>query len=236
MKRRLVLVAASGLAREVVETVRAADAYEVLGFVDDNAALHGTLIDGVPVLGGIDDLPDLLGSTGGKGPAEVLLCAGKGSSRHALASRLAAADFGPRYATVIHPSVIVPKSCEVGSGTILLAGCVLTASVRIGAHVVAMPQVTMTHDDEVGDYATLAAGVSLGGTVQVGQRVYLGMNSAVREGCSIGADAVIGMGAAVVSDVPAGQIWVGVPARPMKQDHSSASSSDRDNARKVIGV
>jgi acetyltransferase-like isoleucine patch superfamily enzyme len=97
----------------------------------------------------------------------------------------------------------------------LLAGCVLTAQVTIGCHVVAMPQVTMTHDDVVSDFATLCAAVTLGGSVHIGEAAYLGMASCVRERVIIGAGALIGMGAVVLSDVPPHQVWVGNPAHPL---------------------
>jgi sugar O-acyltransferase (sialic acid O-acetyltransferase NeuD family) len=206
VSRPLILVAASGLARECVEAVRLGDAYEPVGFVDDNSAAWGTIVAGLPVLGGLDVLaehPD----------AAVLLCTGKGTTRRTLANRLLTQ--GVEYATVIHPSVTLPPSCSVGPGSVLLAGCVLTASVRIGAQVVVMPQVTLTHDNAVSDYGTLCAAVTLGGSVTVGEAAYLGMASAVREGCRIGAEAMIGMGAVVLNDVPDGQTWVGNPARPL---------------------
>ena len=38
----------------------------------------------------------------------------------------------------------------------------------------------------------------------------------LREGVRIGADATVGMGSVVLDDVPAGQTWVGVPARPIR--------------------
>ena len=49
----------------------------------------------------------------------------------------------------------------------------------------------------------------------VGPAAYLGMNVAVREQTSIGPGATVGMGAVVVDDLPAGEIWAGVPARPL---------------------
>ena len=206
MSTPLILFAASGLAREALEAVRASGEYDVIGIVDDNPRLSGELVSGIKVLGGVDvvqDYPD----------AAVLPCAGKGTVRESLAERLDLDE--ARYATVVHPSVTVPPTCAVGIGSILLAGCVLTTSVTLGRHVVVMPNVTLTHDDAVEDYATLCAGVTLGGGVHIGARAYVGMNATVRERVTVGNDAVIGMGAAVLHDVPSAQTWIGVPARPL---------------------
>jgi sugar O-acyltransferase (sialic acid O-acetyltransferase NeuD family) len=199
----LLLVAAGGLAREVLAAVRAYGAFEVIGFLDDDPARWGDVLDDAKVVGGLDavaDFPD----------AAVTLCAGRGTVRAALAARLVAHGVG--YATVIHPDAAVPESCAVGPGSIVLAGCVLTTAVTLGRHVVAMPNVVLTHDDVVDDFATLCAGVALGGSVRVGARAYLGMNASVRERRRIGADATIGMGSVVLTDVPDGETWAGVPA------------------------
>ena len=44
------------------------------------------------------------------------------------------------------------------------------------------------------------------------------MNSSVRERTSVGAFATVGMGAAVLSNVPDGETWVGVPAHAIDQE------------------
>ena len=103
-----------------------------------------------------------------------------------------------------------------GAGTVLLAGTVVTTPLRIGAHVVAMPHVLITHDDEIADGVTFAGRASLGGAVTVGECAYLGQGSSVREMLSIGARAVVGMGSVVLQDVPAGEVWAGVPARRIR--------------------
>jgi sugar O-acyltransferase (sialic acid O-acetyltransferase NeuD family) len=199
----IILAAASGLAREVLEAVRADGRNEVCGIVDDDPARWGDGVEGMPVLGGLDAIHDHDG-------VEVVLCAGGGMVRRRMAARLGLPV--ERYATVVHPSVRVPPSCSVGAGSVVLAGAVLTASVRIGGHVVVMPNATLTHDDVLDDFATICAGVTLGGGVRVGAAAYVGMGAGVRENVQIGAEAVVGMGAVVLTDVPPGQTWAGVPA------------------------
>lgn len=201
----LLLIGASGLAREVLATVRSSGQYDIAGFLDDEE-MSGIEIDGAPVLGPIDDAVDFM-------HAFVLVCLDSGQARKTVVDRLAALGIAAtRYATVIDPTVRMPEGCRIGRGSILLQNVTLTASVTLGSHVVAMPGVTFTHDDVVADFATLAAGTSLGGGVRVGRGAYLGMNSSVRERTSIGPYATVGMGAAVLSDVPEGETWVGVPA------------------------
>ncbi|WP_427173003.1 NeuD/PglB/VioB family sugar acetyltransferase [Arthrobacter sp. 92] len=207
----LLLIAASGLAREVMALVRRSGQYDILGILDDDEELTGVEVDGAPVLGPISDAPQF-------NQAFILVCLGSGRARESVVDRLTAMGIAPtRYAKVVDRSLATPEECRVGHGSILLQNVTVTASVTIGSHVVAMPGVILTHDDDVADFATLAAGVCLGGGVRIGHAAQLGMNSSVRERTSVGAHATIGMGAAVLSNVPDGETWVGVPAHPI--DH-----------------
>jgi sugar O-acyltransferase (sialic acid O-acetyltransferase NeuD family) len=213
--RGLLLVGASGFAREAAEAVRAVNAeaptWDLLGYVDDNPALLGTEISGVPVVGPIDavhDHPD----------AAVVLCTGRPDnyvSRPLIAERLGLDD--ERYATVVHPTATVGTTCRVGAGTVLLAHVDLTADVVVGRHVAVMPQVVITHDVTIDDCATIASGVRLGGSCHVGEAAYIGSGACLREGLTVGARAMVGMGAVVTRDVPAERLWFGAPARDVSR-------------------
>lgn len=206
----LVLVGASGLAREATAVAVLLHHAGPVNIVDDNTATWGTLHGLTPVVGSVDLVPDLVDH-------DVVLALGRGGHRRRVATRLGMLGLdADRYTSLVHPRVVLPGSCHIGTGSIALDGVVLTADVEVGEHVVLMPQVTLTHGCRVGDFATLCAGVSLGGDVEVGEAAYLGMNASVREGVRIGAGATVGMGSVVLSDVPAGETWVGVPARPIR--------------------
>lgn len=206
----VVLVAAGGLAREALAAVRASGELRVIGMVDDDPSLAGSRIDGVEILGGLDAV-DALTDCG------YLICAGAGRTRAVIAGRLAERGVGPeRFATVVHPTASIPSGTVVGVGSIVLAGVVVTANAALGDHLVAMPHAVITHDADIGDFVTLCANVSLGGGVTLGPRAYLGMGASVRQGVRIGADATLGMGSVLLTDLPAGEIWAGVPAAPLR--------------------
>ncbi|MFI1282059.1 NeuD/PglB/VioB family sugar acetyltransferase [Streptomyces sp. NPDC020858] len=216
----LLIVGAGGFARETAQAVRDAAAADVArgrpprcrlaGHLDDDPALHGRDVDGVPVLGGCDRVHALPA-------ARVVVCVGSPRD-YAVRARLVRRLGLPadRYATVVHPTAVVSASSVVGAGSVLLAHCVLTAAVRVGAHVAVMPHTVLTHDDEVGDFATLASGVRLGGGVRVERGAYVGAGALVRESVRVGAWSLTGMGSTVLADVPAGEVWAGSPARRLR--------------------
>lgn len=203
----LLLLAASGLAREVIAASHAD--WRIAGILDDDPTMHGTLLSGVEVIGGVE--------LAARRTESLLVCVGSGVGRAAIVHRLAGLGVeDDRYASMVDDTVRVPAGCPVGAGSVLLPGVVITADARIGRHVVIMPNVTVTHDNVLDDFVTIAAGASLGGFVRLGRASYIGMNASIRQGLSVGRGATVGMGSAVLRDVPDGETWVGVPARAIR--------------------
>jgi sugar O-acyltransferase (sialic acid O-acetyltransferase NeuD family) len=209
--RDLLIAGAGGLARETAAAVAAINAvtptWRLLGLLDDDPALHGTSVSGLPVLGplpAVADHPD----------AAVVVCIA--NPRNPGVRGLVTARLGvpaTRYATIVHPSADVGAGCTVGPGTVLLAQTVLTADVSVGAHVAVMPQVVLTHDDVVEDFVTIASGVRVSGGVRIGSGAYLGAGALIRESLRVGANSIVGMGSVLLRDVPTGEVWAGNPAR-----------------------
>ena len=201
--RDLVIVGAGGFARETAAAATAAG-WRVLGFLDDDPALHGTTRSGLPILGPVSAPAD----------TAVVVCVGNPrdyTARQRIVERLGLP--AERYATVVHPSAEVGSGSVVGPGSVLLAGTVLTADVTVGSHVAVMPQAVLTHDDRVGDYATVASGVRLGGGAVLESGAYVGAGALVLQGVTVGARSLVGMGSVVLRDVPPDEVWAGNPAR-----------------------
>ena len=213
MRQRLIIAGTGGFARETAALVDSLNAHhetwDLVGFVDDNPALAGSTVSGRPVLGPVDAVRDR--------DAAVVICIGNPHnyfSRRRIVERLA---LDPnRYATLVHPTAVIGGSSTLGPGTVVHALTVLTTDVHVGAHVTMMPGIVLTHDDIVDDYVTMGAGVRVAGGVHVRTGAYVGSGSLIRESLCIGEWSMIGMGAVVTHPVPAAQIWIGAPARYMR--------------------
>lgn len=77
--------------------------------------------------------------------------------------------------------------------------------------------VHIAHNVRIGSDCQVVAGAVIGGSAVIGDRVFIGMGALIKNKVRIGNDAIIGMGAVVTKDVPAGETWVGNPARKLEK-------------------
>ena len=212
---RVVIVGAGGHGREIADVVRACIAagedLELLGFVDEDASLHGKRYDDAPVLGNSTWL-------GGKANDVQLLC-GLGAPRTKAAVVPRFRELGFTWRGLIHPRAETTRTAKLGEGVILTAGVVVTneIEIEIGDHVHLNRNSTVGHDCRVGDYVHLAPGAVLSGHVDIGMGCDIGTRACVIQGLTVGPWTVVGAGAAVVRDLPGYCTAVGVPARVLQR-------------------
>lgn len=208
----MLIAGAGGLGRETAALIMGITdgGFTTAGFLDDDPALEGGSVMGFPVLGPIDAAASMT-------DCGLVVAVGYPDDREArrrIVERLALPTH--RYELLIDPSVSLGAQTQMGMGTVVFAGTVLTQNIRVGRHTVIMPNVVLTHDDVVGDFVTLGAGAKLAGGVTLGDCAYVGAGAMLREGISVGAGAMLGMGSVLLEDVPPGATWAGVPARPLR--------------------
>lgn len=208
--KQLVIWGCGGMAREV-NLLCEQTGDRVAGFLDERPEMKGCIVDDRPVLGDIDDIPELRDGV-------QIICAGVGdpSLKKQFADRTLHAGFTIS-APLVHPGVFVSKRNSISPGAVVCAGTTMTVNVRLGAHVIVNRMSTLGHDVLVADYATIAPGANISGNVTIGEGAYIGTGVSIREKVRIGAWAVVGGGAFVKDDVPPGCMVAGVPATIKKQ-------------------
>jgi sugar O-acyltransferase (sialic acid O-acetyltransferase NeuD family) len=119
------------------------------------------------------------------------------------------------YATpnIIHPSAVISRSAQLGSGIFIGAGAIVGTGARIDNAAIINTGARIDHDCHIGPGSHIAPGATLSGNVTVGARTWLGTGCTIKHGIVIDDDVIVGVGAAVVSNLPRGKTYVGVPAR-----------------------
>jgi UDP-N-acetylglucosamine acyltransferase len=100
---------------------------------------------------------------------------------------------------------------------------------RIGARTFVMAHCHIGHDAEIGADCELAPGTVIGGHAVLEDGVRCGIGVLVRPFIRVGAGARLGAGAVVVKHVPAGEVWVGNPARKLEKPvEAELTESERE--------
>lgn len=120
-----------------------------------------------------------------------------------------------KYTTLIHPSAIISKYAEIGEGSIITAGTIVTTDIKIGKHAHLNLHTTIGHDCKIGDYFTTAPATNISGLCEIGDSVYFGTNSSIRQGIKVCDNVTIGMGGIVVKDIREEGVYVGSPAKKL---------------------
>lgn len=215
MQKKIVIYGAGGFGREVLQIVNdinknAHDAiWNPLGFLVDKEYLSDTLVNGLPILGTLDWLksqPDVL----------VVVALGSASSRRRICEKIEN-EVGDCFATVVHPRAWLGDYVELGKGSIICAGTLITTNIKIGRHVHVNIGSTIGHDAILNEYVTLNPSVNVSGNVEIGEGCEIGTGSVLIPHVEVGEWSIVGAGSVVTKSLPADVTAVGAPARAVKQ-------------------
>lgn len=213
--KKILIIGSGGFGREVLWIIKrineaavlqgSCQPWDVVGFIDDDESLHGTQQDGYFVLGGCEYFQTL------SQEVYAVIAVGRAKSKREIAEKLTS-YINVQFATLIDPSVMLSDHVEIGEGSILCAGTILTVDIHIGKHVSINLDCTVGHDVVIEDYVTVYPSVNVSGNVHIGEAAELGTGAQILQGKEIGGECVIGAGAVVVQDIPEQCTAVGVPA------------------------
>lgn len=211
--KRLVIIGAGELGQQIAHFVTVDQQFNFIGYVDDWQE-KGTIINGKPVLGSINNLSKLY-SDGAFD--EVLIGVGYKhlKFRKALYDRF----YGEiPFATFIHSSCYVDPTAEIGEGAVIYPKCIIDKNTHIKNNVLLNWGTGIGHDSILEEHSFFAPRATLAGCTKIGEMCFIGAGAVIIDHISIANSTLIGGGAIVVENITKPQgIYVGNPARFLKK-------------------
>lgn len=210
--KKIAIFGAGGFGREVKwlidEINQHNQTWEFLGYYDDDFT-HVKNIESQFFLGGTQELNNL------KEELYLVFAIGNPAVKRKIVQNIT--NQLVRFPVLIHPNVRMgTENVEVGEGSIICAGNIITVDINIGKHVILNLSCTTGHDTVIGDYASFMPAVNISGEVNIGEAVYVGTGAKIINQLTIGANTIIGAGAVVSKTLPPDCTAVGIPAKPIK--------------------
>jgi sugar O-acyltransferase (sialic acid O-acetyltransferase NeuD family) len=198
-----VIFGCGGHGRVIADILRCANA-QITGFLDDR--MLGGTVDGLAVIGD----RTWLESTEFLIAHELIIGIGDNRIRRALSEQVLTR--GGKLCRAIHPTAVLARDVEIGTGSVVMAGAIINTGSRIGRFAVVNTGAIVDHDNIVADGVHISPGCKLAGGVECGADAFIGTGASIIPRVRIGERAVIAAGSVVIGNVPVDVLVAGCPA------------------------
>lgn len=117
-----------------------------------------------------------------------------------------------KFATFVHPSVMLARSAKIGVGNVLLANVVVNCNVVLGNFNVVNSGTLLGHDIIIGNNNYFAGQVCVGSCLKIGNENFIGLNTSIRNELTIGNNNIVGMSSNITKSVGDNCVLYGNPA------------------------
>jgi len=210
--RKIVIYGAGGFGKEIHQLIDIINnrvyTWDLIGFIDDEK-LQGSYINGIPVLGGVEQI-NLISEN-----VSVVFAFANPVGMEKLLIKIN--NNFINYPNLIHPDVYFDiKFNEIGIGNIITQGCLFTRNIFIGNFNIFNTRVCVGHDVTIGDLNVFQPNVQISGNVKIGNKNYWGVNSIVLAFKKIGNSNTIGAASLLINNITDSSSYFGVPAMKQK--------------------
>jgi UDP-3-O-[3-hydroxymyristoyl] glucosamine N-acyltransferase len=112
--------------------------------------------------------------------------------------------------------VIIGNGVEIGANTCIDRGALGDTTIGDGTKIDNL--VHIAHNVQVGRHCLIIAHAMIGGSCVIGDHAWIAPHAAIMQKTQIGHDATAGLGAVVLTNIPAGETWAGLPARKLEKN------------------
>ncbi len=193
----------------------------VAGFLDDDPALVGTVVDGHAVLGPVTGFPEHARALGA---AVALGMGGTLCPRRRLLDQAVAAAVP--LARVVHPTAAVAGTATLEEGAIVCACATVNTGAVVGRGTLVEPHSSVGVDVHLGANGVVATGTLLNTATRVGADTFLASRVVTVPEVTIGRGAWIGVASVITEDVAPGRRVLGAPGRAIGRSPFAKACGD----------
>jgi sugar O-acyltransferase (sialic acid O-acetyltransferase NeuD family) len=198
--KRLLLIGAGLGATQVLDILEESEGLQGVGIVDDSSARWGDEVEGVPVVGGTDQLREHF--SGEAFDAAVIAISTSVEARARL--RELCRKAGIPLVNVIDPRAKLASGVTIGEGNVICAYTHFGTGTTIGDNNFISAYNSYDHHNVLGSDISTGPGCMTSGEVKIEDRVRLGTGIFVEPKLTLGEGAIVASGAVIVRSVPAG--------------------------------
>lgn len=205
--KQLIIIGARGFGREVCnlawDCISSGLDIVVKGFLDDNSIILNEYRGYPPILSSVENYIPC--------DDDVFICA-LGDVKWKRHYTDIIRDKGGVFTTLIHPSAIISKNSNLGTGCIVSRYVTISCDVKIGNFVTISTHAGIGHDSVVEDWCHIGSYTNLSGGVILKELVTLHPQANIVPHKTIGEGAVVGTGSVVLRSVTKYTTVFGNPA------------------------
>lgn len=193
--------------------------YRVEAFTVDDAYVHETTLEGLPVI----PFSEAVRFFSTQDYEMHVALSYRGLNRLRQEKYEQCRDAGYQLATYVSSkSFHWPRDLTVGDNCLILENQTIQPGVRIGSNVMIWSGNHLGHGTEIRDHVYISSHVCISGHCVIGERVFMGVNSTTRDFVTVNSDTFVAMDASVTQDVPAGSVVLGARSHAHKAGTDTA--------------
>ncbi|WP_372948084.1 acetyltransferase [Mariniphaga sp.] len=211
VKTKKAIIVSAGTYAQVYSEYLSAE-YKILGYFDDDKKLKGNVINGIKVLGHLNELDSFMANDLS---ISIFVPLGDNEMRYRLLKKYKMKGY--LIPSFISKDTIIHESVKIGEAVYILPGTNIMPLTTIGDYTMISMGVNIAHHNTIGKACFFSLGNNVGASIEIGRNVFFGIASTIMTGVKkIGDNSLIGAGAVIIKNVNEGETVVGNPGRVIK--------------------
>ncbi len=129
-----------------------------------------------------------------------------------------AKEKGYQFISYVSTKAHIWPDLSMGENCMIYEGAIVQPFAKIGDNVIIRSGSHISHHCKIGDHCFIAARAALAGAVTIGGYSFIGVNATIRDDINIAKGNFIGAGSVVVKNTEEDSLYMGVPAKRIKEN------------------